>query len=64
MRELRPRTTVAEGMTIARRLRLLKRRATRWFLPPVRSGAGTAESATNEAPPVVGRGLKPPSPLH
>ncbi len=64
MRELRPRTTVAEGMTIARRLRLLKRRATRWFQPPVRTGVGIPDSGEREPAPVVGRGLKPPLPLH
>ena len=64
MRESRPQTTMAEGMTIARRLRLLRRRTTRWFQPPVRAASGTPESGVREPPPVVARGLKPPSPLH
>ncbi len=62
MREFRSRTTAAEGMTIARRLRILKRRTTRWFQPPVRSG--TPESGARVPAPVLGRGLKLPSPLH
>ncbi len=64
MREHGTRTTAAEGMTIARRLRLLKRRATRWFQPPVRTAAGMPGSDMREPVPVVGRGLKPPLPLH
>lgn len=63
MRELRPRTTVPEGTTIARRLRQLRHRTTRWFLPPVR-GAGTTEDAARETPPTLPRGLKPPFSLH
>ncbi|MBI3766955.1 MAG: hypothetical protein HY271_00505 [Deltaproteobacteria bacterium] len=64
MRELRPRMTAAEGMTITRRLRLLRRRAARWFQPPVRPGT-SLEGVTREPPsPVVARGLKPPGPLH
>jgi hypothetical protein len=64
MRDLRSRMTVAEGMTIARRLRLLRRRAARWFQPPVRAGT-SLEGGTREPPsPSVARGLKPPSPLH
>jgi hypothetical protein len=62
MREFRSRTTMAEGMTIARRLRQLKRRTTRWFQPPIRSGV--PESAGREPGAVIGRGLKLPSPLH
>ncbi len=58
MREYRSRTTAAEGMTIARRLRQLKRRAARWFQPPVRTGI--LDTDVRDAPPVVGRGLKPP----
>jgi hypothetical protein len=55
-----------EGMTIARRLRLFRRRATRWFQPPVRTGAG---AEFEDGPPetarlFVGRGLKPRFGLH
>ncbi len=66
MRELRPRTVVGEGMTIAQRLRLFRRRATRWFQPPVRTSAGAelADGPRETAPPVVGRGLKPPFGSH
>ena len=64
MPELRSRTTAAEGMTIAQRLRNLKRRTARWFQPPVRSSAASSESGAHDSAPDVTRGLKPPAPLH
>ena len=64
MPESRPRTAAADGMTIARRLRLLKRRTTRWFQPAVRTASAAPESAVREPQSVVARGLKPPTALH
>lgn len=55
-------TTAADGMTIARRLRLLKRRTARWFQPPVRTGPAEPEPADEQPDPASVPGLK--LPLH
>ena len=67
MRELRPRIGAAEGMTIARRIRIMRHRTARWFQPPVRTHAGDSEHfATREDPPapVLSRSVKSSFPLH
>ncbi len=48
MVDRRVRTSEADGLTIARRLRLLKRRTARWFQPPVRTGPAEPEPADAE----------------
>jgi hypothetical protein len=67
MLDRRPRGTSGEGMTttLGRRLRLLRRRTTRWFQPPVRSGVDAASSTPGQTSfPVLSRGTKRPEPLH
>jgi hypothetical protein len=60
-----PRTELGEGKSLARRLRLLRRRTARWFQPPVRSMGGDTPDVLREAPnPVLSRGLKAPRSLH
>lgn len=53
-------------MTLARRLRLLRRRTARWFQPPVRATAADSPEGVRESAPstVLPHGLKPPRPLH
>lgn len=65
MRELRPRSTAGEGMTIARRLRLLRRHTARWFQPAIRTAAGEIDGgARDPESPLVGRAVKPPATSH
>ena len=65
MLERRSRGAAGEGMTFGRRLRLLRRRAARWFQPPVRSAADSVAAGPDEEPsPVSDRGSKRPLPLH
>jgi hypothetical protein len=60
-----PRTELGESKGLARRLRLLRRRTARWFLPPVRSVGADAPDTLRETPnPVLSRGLKAPRSLH
>jgi len=60
-----PRTELGEARSLARRLRLFRRRTARWFQPPVRSVGGDAPDALRETPnPVLSRGLKAPRSLH
>jgi hypothetical protein len=64
MPDRRPRTTT-DGMTIARRLRLLRRRTARWFQPPVRVGAAEPEPADHPEPPAaLARDAKSPAPSY
>jgi hypothetical protein len=67
MRELRSRSGVADGMTIARRLRIMRHRTARWFQPPVRAhGADSEHAAMRDDPsvPMLPRNAKSPYPLH
>ena len=67
MRELRARIGTAEGMTIARRLRIMRHRTARWFQPPVRAHGGDSghPAAREDSPaPVFQRSAKSPFPLH
>src|SRR5262249_52848092 len=42
MGEMRTRSGLGEGSMIRRRLRILRHRASRWFLPPVRTAPTTS----------------------
>src|SRR5262245_6159199 len=69
MVEIGSRKFFGDGFVIAKRLRTLKHRATRWFLPPVRSphGApqqrGTPPAEEARAIRYLPRGVKPSNPL-
>lgn len=52
-------------MTIARRLRLLRRHTARWFQPAIRTAAGEIDGgARDPESPLVGRAVKPPATSH
>lgn len=68
MVETRLRARLGEGLMIAKRLRTLKHRAARWFLPPVRfQHEGHQQRAQDSQEPsaarYASRGVKPPVPL-
>jgi hypothetical protein len=51
-------------MSLARRLRQLRHRTARWFLPPVRAAVTDAVEGVRESNTVLPHGLKPPHALH
>jgi hypothetical protein len=59
-----PRIDSGEPMSLTRRLRLLRHRTARWFLPPVRAAATDAVDDFRESSTVLPHGLKPPRALH
>jgi hypothetical protein len=61
----RLRSGSGEGSMIFRRLRILRRRTARWFLPPVRTHDAAASRDEREAAPEreAPRGMKPRGPL-
>ena len=71
MYETRSRSGLGEGLTIVRRLKIMRRRTARWFLPPVRSvsvrpaqedhPAGAASESRDSS--YAARGVKPPHSL-
>jgi len=63
MFETRLRSGPGEGLTIARRLKIMRRRTARWFLPRVRPPheEHPAEGASEPCDPAyAARGVKPP----
>ena len=66
MAYIRLRSGLGEGSMIFRRLRILRHRTARWFLPPVRTGHdASATGDDREAAPEreTTRGMKPRGPL-
>ena len=59
-----PRTDPGEPMSLARRLRQLRHRTARWFLPPVRAAVTDAVEGVRESNTALPHGLKPPHALH
>jgi hypothetical protein len=67
MVETRSRSGLGEGLTITRRLKIMRRRTARWFLPRVRplpEGHPAEEASEPDVPRYAARGVKPPHPLH
>jgi hypothetical protein len=63
MYETRSRSGLGEGLKIARRLKIMRRRTARWFLPRVRPPheGRPAEGASESCDPTyAARGVKPP----
>jgi hypothetical protein len=51
--QTRPRVGTPDGMTFARRLRIMRRRTARWFQPPVRAHAADAAHPTMREDPAA-----------
>ena len=67
MFETRSRSGLGEGLTIARRLKIMRRRTARWFLPrvrPVHEEHCAGEASEPHDPTYAAPGGKPPHPLH
>ena len=64
MNDTRGRSGLGEGSMLRRRLRILRHRASRWFLPPVRTSAAPVPRDDAETPPEAWteRTLKPVGP--